>query len=86
MSEKQILLTPKQAKDILGVGRQEMYNLCKTKGFPSFIVSTTPLSLVLIVVFSSTCFFRIFLFNAMLYCPPISIVYLLSLVHHILLH
>ena len=36
MSEKQILLTPMQAKDILGGGRQEMYNLCKTKGFPSF--------------------------------------------------
>lgn len=36
MSEKQILLTPKQAKDILGIGRQEIYNLCKTKDFPSF--------------------------------------------------
>ncbi|MDV5112710.1 helix-turn-helix domain-containing protein [Clostridium perfringens] len=31
-----ILLTPMQAKNILGVGRNEIYRLCNTKGFPSF--------------------------------------------------
>lgn len=31
-----ILLTPIQAKNILGVGRNEIYRLCNTKGFPSF--------------------------------------------------
>lgn len=32
----QILLSPMQAKEILGVGRNEIYNLCKNKDFPSF--------------------------------------------------
>ncbi len=31
-----ILITPMQAKKLLGVGRNEIYNLCKKKGFPSF--------------------------------------------------
>ncbi|GAA0068358.1 hypothetical protein UT300002_31440 [Clostridium perfringens] len=31
-----ILITPMQAKNLLGVGRNEIYNLCKKKGFPSF--------------------------------------------------
>lgn len=31
-----ILLTPMQAKNILGVGRNEIYRLCNIKGFPSF--------------------------------------------------
>ncbi|MBY0757449.1 helix-turn-helix domain-containing protein [Clostridium sardiniense] len=31
-----ILLTPMQAKDLLGIGRNEIYNLCKNKKFPSF--------------------------------------------------
>ena len=31
-----ILVTPMQAKNILGVGRNEIYRLCNTKGFPSF--------------------------------------------------
>lgn len=31
-----ILLTPMQAKNLLGVGRNEIYNLCKNKKFPSF--------------------------------------------------
>ncbi|GAA0860174.1 hypothetical protein GCM10008916_25340 [Clostridium nitritogenes] len=31
-----ILLTPMQAKKLLGVGRNEIYNLCKNKKFPSF--------------------------------------------------
>lgn len=34
MLDNQILLTPMQAKDILGVGRSKIYELCKTKGFP----------------------------------------------------
>lgn len=36
MTDNQILLTPMQAKAMLGVGRQEIYNLCKNKDFPSF--------------------------------------------------
>lgn len=32
----QILLSPIQAKELLGVGRNEIYNLCKNKDFPSF--------------------------------------------------
>lgn len=32
----QILLSPMQAKEILGVGRNEIYNLCKNKDFSSF--------------------------------------------------
>lgn len=40
MSENKILLTPTQARDILGVGRNEMYNLCKTKGFPAFKIGS----------------------------------------------
>lgn len=40
MSDNQILLTPMQAKAKLGVGRNEIYNLCKTKGFPSFKIGS----------------------------------------------
>ena len=40
MSDNQILLTPMQAKTKLGVGRNEIYNLCKTKGFPSFKIGS----------------------------------------------
>lgn len=40
MSDNQILLTPMQAKKLLGVGRNEIYNLCKTKGFPSFKIGS----------------------------------------------
>lgn len=40
MSDNQILLTPKQAKDLLGVGRNEIYNLCRAKGFPSFKIGS----------------------------------------------
>lgn len=40
MSDNQILLTPMQAKNILGVGRNEIYNLCKTKGFPAFKIGS----------------------------------------------
>ena len=40
MSDNKILLTPTQAKDILGVGRNEMYNLCKTKEFPAFKIGS----------------------------------------------
>ena len=41
MSEKsirdnQILLSPTKAKELLGVGRNEIYKLCNTKGFPAF--------------------------------------------------
>lgn len=36
MSDESILITPMQAKNLLGVGRNEIYNLCKKKGFPSF--------------------------------------------------
>ena len=31
-----ILVTPMQAKKLLGVGRNEIYKLCNAKGFPSF--------------------------------------------------
>jgi len=40
MSDNQILLTPMEAKKLLGVGRNEIYNLCKTKGFPSFKIGS----------------------------------------------
>lgn len=40
MSDNQILLTPMQAKAKLGVGRNEIYNLCRTKGFPSFKIGS----------------------------------------------
>lgn len=33
--ESKILLTPMEAKELLGIGRNEIYRLCKTKGFPS---------------------------------------------------
>lgn len=36
----QILLSPMQAKEILGVGRNEIYNLCKNKDFPSFKIGS----------------------------------------------
>lgn len=35
-----ILISPAQAKEILGVGRDEIYNLCKTKDFPSFKIGS----------------------------------------------
>lgn len=31
-----MLLTPMQAKEVLGVGRNEIYKLCRRKDFPSF--------------------------------------------------
>lgn len=36
MSDESILITPMEAKKLLGVGRNEIYKLCNTKGFPSF--------------------------------------------------
>ncbi len=36
----QILLSPIQAKELLGVGRNEIYNLCKNKDFPSFKIGS----------------------------------------------
>ena len=39
--ETQILVSPEQCrKKILGIGRTEMYNLCKTKGFPAFKIGS----------------------------------------------
>lgn len=38
MSDNQILLTPMQAKDILGVGKSQIYKLCKTNGFPVCVI------------------------------------------------
>lgn len=38
--ENKILLTPMEAKKILGVGRNEIYELCKTKGFPAFKIKS----------------------------------------------
>lgn len=35
-----ILLSPIQAKELLGVGRNEIYNLCKNKDFPSFKIGS----------------------------------------------
>lgn len=40
ITENQILGSPMQAKEFLGVGRNEIYNLCKTKGFPSFMIGS----------------------------------------------
>lgn len=40
MSDNQLLLTPMQAKKILGVGKNEIYKLCNTKGFPSFKIGS----------------------------------------------
>lgn len=40
MSDNQILLTPMQAKVVLGVGKNEIYNLCNTKGFPAFKIGS----------------------------------------------
>lgn len=42
MSKKvqSILGSAIQAKDILGVGRNEIYRLCNTKGFPSFKIGS----------------------------------------------
>ena len=40
MSDNQILLTPMHAKKLLGVGRNEIYKLCNTKGFPSFKIGS----------------------------------------------
>lgn len=40
MSDNQILLTPMEAKKLLGVGRNEIYKLCNTKGFPSFKIGS----------------------------------------------
>lgn len=34
--DNSILISPMKAKSRLGVGRNEIYNLCKKKGFPSF--------------------------------------------------
>ena len=38
--ENKILLTPTEARQLLGVGRTEMYNLCRTKGFPAFKIGS----------------------------------------------
>ena len=38
--ENKILLTPTEARQLLGVGRTEMYALCRTKGFPAFKIKT----------------------------------------------
>lgn len=38
--ENKILLTPMEAKKLLGVGRTEIYKLCNTKGFPSMKIGT----------------------------------------------
>lgn len=38
--ENQILLTPMQATKVLGVGKNEIYKLCNTKGFPSFKIGS----------------------------------------------
>lgn len=38
--ENKILLTPMQAKKLLGVGRNEIYELCKTEGFPAFKIKS----------------------------------------------
>lgn len=35
-----ILLSPIQAKELLCVGRNEIYNLCKNKDFPSFKIGS----------------------------------------------
>lgn len=40
MINNSILLTPVQAKELLGVGKNEIYKLCKTKGFPSFKIGS----------------------------------------------
>lgn len=40
MSDNQILGSPTQARKLLGVGRNEMYKLCNTKGFPSFKIGS----------------------------------------------
>ena len=40
MSKNKILLTPMETRQELGVGRNEIYNLCKTKGFPSFKIGS----------------------------------------------
>ena len=34
--DNSILISPMKAKNRLGVGRNEIYNLCKQKDFPSF--------------------------------------------------
>lgn len=36
MSGEKILISPNEARQLLGIGRTEIYKLCKTKGFPSF--------------------------------------------------
>lgn len=36
MCEEKILISPMEAKDILGVSKTRIYNLIKTKDFPSF--------------------------------------------------
>lgn len=40
MVKNSILLSPVQAKELLGVGRNEIYNLCKNKDFPSFKIGS----------------------------------------------
>lgn len=40
MIKNSILLSPIQAKELLGVGRNEIYNLCKMKSFPSFKIGS----------------------------------------------
>lgn len=38
--ENKMLLTPTEARQLLGVGRTEIYNLCRSKGFPSFKIGS----------------------------------------------
>lgn len=40
MLESKILLTPMEARKLLGVGRNEIYKLCNSKGFPAFKINT----------------------------------------------
>ena len=40
MIKNSILLSPIQAKELLGVGRNEIYNLFKNKDFPSFKIGS----------------------------------------------
>lgn len=39
-SEEKILISPMETRSVLGVGRNEIYKLCNTKGFPSFKIGS----------------------------------------------
>ena len=36
--QEKILITPKEAKELLGVGTNAIYTLCKDKNFPSISI------------------------------------------------